>query len=339
MSREARPRRASALIVTLWALGFLTVIVVNLGFLVRSQLQFADHLQDRLKMYYLARAGIERAAAELSVDESTSYDAFNEPWANNEQFFKDFALAGGFITVSYDPGNLDGQEKMTLYGALDESSKIDINSAPSDILITLLERVGGAQTEDAIDIARSIIDWRDTDVALSVGGAEDEYYQGLSSPYKCKNRKFQIPQELLLVKGLTPEIFSAIKGIITVYGTERVNVNTASFSCLYALGLNPGICERIIKFRQGSDELSGTEDDYIFKSPIELMNIGSLFTEEATQINSLISRNLLTVRSDIFRVSSLGLLKNERGLRSREIVCVLKRQINKGAKILYWHEN
>ena len=143
----------------------------------------------------------------------------------------------------------------------------------------------------------------------------------------------------MLVKGMTPEIFSEIKGIITVYDTEKVNINTASFNCLYALGLNSSLCEQIIKFRQGSDGLSGTEDDFVFKAPIELMNIGSLFTEEATQINSLISKDILTVRSDIFRISSLGQLRNERGIRSREVICVLKRREDKRPKLLYWHEN
>jgi len=340
MSKEGSYTRASVLIITLWVLGFLTTLVVNLGFMVRSQLQFADHLQDRMKMYYLARAGIERAVAELYVDETESYDSLNEPWANKEEFFKDVALGGGFITLSYSPGDPVGdEEKVTLYGAMDESSKIDINNAPREVLITLLERIGKVEAEEAIDIAGAILDWRDQDVAVSTGGAEDGYYQGLSSSYDCKDSKFQIPEELLLVKGMTPEIFSEIKGVITVYGTEKVNINTASFNCLYALGLNSSLCEQIIKFRQGSDELSGTEDDFVFKSPSELMNIGSLFTEEATQINTLISKNILAVRSDIFRISSLGLLKNARGTRSREIICVLKRQKGNGAKILYWHEN
>ena len=339
MLREGNYRRASIMIITLWVLGFLTIFVVNLGFMVRTQLQFADHLQDRLKLYYLARAGIERAVVELGKDETKSYDALNEPWANKEEFFKDLAFGGGFITLSYKTGSQSGQEELTLYGAMDESSKIDINRAPSEILVTLLERIGQVETEDAIDIARSILDWRDQDVALSPGGAEDEYYQGLSQPYKCKNGKFQIPEELLLVKGITPEIFARIKKLITVYGTERVNVNTASFDCFYALGLSSSLCERIIKFRQGSDAVAGTEDDYIFKTPIELMNIGSLFTEESTQINTLISKDILTVKSDIFRVSSLGVFKSQTATRSREIVCVLKRQTDKEPKILYWHEN
>ncbi|MBU0547394.1 MAG: general secretion pathway protein GspK [Candidatus Omnitrophica bacterium] len=339
MLKERDLERSSTLIITLWVLGFLTILVVNLGFMVRSQLQFADHLQDRLKMYCLARAGIERAIVELYADEDRGNDALNEPWANKEEFFKDLPLGDGFITVSYKLGSQEGQEEITLYGAMDESSKIDINNAPVEILITLLERIGLVGKEDAIDIARAIMDWRDQDVVVWPGGAENEYYQGLSSPYECKNGKFQIAEELLLVKGMTPEVFSEIKGIITVYGTERVNINTASWDCLYALGLNSSLCERIIKFRQGSDELAGTEDDFVFNYPTELLNIGPLFTEESIQINSLISRNMLTAKSNIFRVSSLGQLKNERGVRSREIICVLKRQADKGAKILYWHEN
>jgi general secretion pathway protein K len=339
MLRERDPERSSILIITLWVLGFLTIFVVNLGFMVRSQLQFADHLQDRLKMYYLAQAGIERAVAELYKDENVSQDTLNESWSNNQEFFKDFPLGGGFITTSYKLGSQNGQEGITLYGAMDESSKIDVNNAPVDILITLLERIGQVEPEEAIDIAWAIVDWRDPDVALSPGGAEDEYYQGLSSRYGCKNGRFQILEELLLVKGMTLEIFSKIKGLITVYGTEKVNINTASYDCLYALGLSSSLCDRIIKFRQGSDELDATEDDYIFSTPAELMNVGSLFTEESTQINSLISKNMLTVKSDIFRVNSVGLLKNGRGTRSREIVCVLKRQKEKSAKILYWHEN
>jgi general secretion pathway protein K len=331
--------RASILIITLWVLGFLTIFVVNLGFMVRTQLQFADHLQDRLKMYYLAQAGIERMVVELYKDESKSYDALNESWANKEEFFKDRPFGGGFITLSYQPDKQAGQEGITMYGAMDESSKIDINNASSEILISLLERIGKVEADEAIDIARSIMDWRDQDVALSPGGAEDEYYLGLASGYKCKNGKFQIAEELLLVKGLTSEIFSQIKDIITVYGTEKVNINTASFNCLFALGLSSSLCERIIKFRQGSDGLTGTEDDFIFNSPADLLNIGPLFTEESTQINSLISKNMLTVRSNIFRINSFGQFKNEKGIRSREITVVLKRLDDAGPKLLYWHEN
>jgi len=49
---------------------------------------------------------------------------------------------------------------------------------------------------------------------------------------------------------------------------------------------------------------------------------------------------MLGVKSDIFRVSSLGQFKDARGgIHSRQIDCVLKRQQDKAPLILYWHEN
>ncbi|MDD3345838.1 MAG: type II secretion system protein GspK [Candidatus Omnitrophica bacterium] len=338
---KAYSTRASVLIIVLWILAFLTMLVVNLGFMVRSQLQFARHLQDRMKMYYIARAGIEKAIVELYEDESPSCDTLNESWANKGEFFDSFQLGGGFFTVSYSSGgkNQEDEDAFVLYGAMDESGRIDINSAQEDIIVNLLERVGGMDKEDAIDTARCIADWRDKDVALSVGGAENDYYQGLSSPYECKNGKFQVAEELLLVKGMNEEVFSRIRDVITVYDTEKVNINTAGFKCLYALGLESGLCEDIIEYRNGGDGVPGTEDDPVFNSPSELMNIGSLFTEEAAQINTLISRNILMVRSNTFRIISLGQMKDDSATRSRQIVCVLKRQNTKEPKILYWHEN
>lgn len=334
-------KRGSILIVTLWVLSILAIFAVNLGYTVRTQLFYAHHLQDRLKMYYMARAGIERAIIELMNinDETESYDALNETWANNEELFKEMPFGDGFITFSYLLRENEEDEQTTLYGVMDESSKIDINNVPIAILTSLLERIGEVPGEEAIDIAGAIVDWRDKDIVVSPGGAEDEYYQGLDLPYNCKNGKFQISQELLLVKGMTPEIFSKIKEVITVYGTERVNINTASFTTFYALGLGRGLCESIIEFRQGKDGKIGTEDDFIFKSIEDLRETGPLFTEESIEINRLTSSNMLTVKSDIFRINSSGQLREQARLRSRDIVCVLKRQKGKESEILYWYED
>ena len=138
---------------------------------------------------------------------------------------------------------------------------------------------------------------------------------------------------------MTPEIFSRIKGIISVYGTGKVNINTAGFYTLYALGLNERLCQRIIEFRRGQDERYGTEDDFIFRSPQELRDIGFLFTEDSIQLNSLISRDILSVKSDVFRISSCAKIKDKLSAPSRRIVCVVKRILEKEPEILYWHED
>jgi len=337
-------KTGSILIITLWILSLLTIFTVSLGYNIISQLHFADHLQDRLKMYYLAKAGIERAIIELENDESPNYDSLNEAWASNEGFFKETPLGDGYITVSYElesesqrvrePG-----ESKVLYGIMDESSKININKASAEILRLLLERVGEAEKDEAIDIANAVIDWRDVDSIISPGGAENEYYENLGLPYECKNGKFEAVEELLLVRGMNPEIFSKIKDIITIYGEGRVNINTASFAALYALGLDKDLVSRIIQFRQGSDGKIGTEDDNIFKTIGELRDIGPLFTEESNQINRLISLNMLTVRSNVFRINSSGILKRGKHKWRRSIVCIVKRQGKKTPQLVYWHED
>ncbi len=325
-------KKGSVLILTLWTLSFLTIFAIGVGSNVSGQLHLASHLQDRLKMYGLAKAGIEKAIIELAADENPDYDSFNEKQSLAEALFKEIALGDGYVSVSYQ------LEEETLYGPRDESSRININKAPLQILKSMLENIGEVETEEAADIAHAIVDWRDIDVLLSPGGAENEHYQSLELPYPCKNADFQIPEELLLVKGMTPEIYSKIADVITIYGRGGVNINTADGRTLQALGLNADLAERIVEFRRGSDGVEGTEDDNIFKTVGEIRNIGPLFTKESEEINRLTSLNALTVKSDVFRISSAGILKVGSRTLQRNITCVVQRAEGKDPRILYWHE-
>ncbi len=337
-----KTRTASILILTLWMLGFMTIFTIGLANNVSGQLRLASHIQDRLKMYYLAKAGIERATIKFEMDETPNYTSLNEEWSNSEDFFKEIPFGDGYITVSYQLKNeaADEQtgEKPTLYGLMDESSKININKAPLQILKNMLENIGGVETEEIADVANAIIDWRDIDVIVSPGGAENEYYEGLKAPYPCKNGDFQILEELLLVKGVTPDIFSKIADTITIYSEGKVNINTADWQTFHALGLSSELAERIVQFRRGRDEIDGTEDDNIFNTVAEIRNIGPLFTEESVEINSVVSLDALTVKSNVFRINSTGILKKGgRDLRM-DITCVVKMLPNKNPETLYWHE-
>lgn len=337
-----KSRNGSILILTLWTLSLLTIFAIGLGYNISGQLRLADHLQDRLKMCYLAKAGIERGIIELAKDETPGYDSLNEAWSNSEEFFKEVPLGDGYVTVSFRMMSKDEEEGeengvTTFYGIMDESNKININKVPVQILESLLKNVGGAEDE-ASDIANAIIDWRDVDIIVSPGGAEDEYYKDLDLPYPCKNRDLEILEELLLVKGMTPEIFSKIEEVISIYGEGKVNINTANWLSLHALGFDSDLAKRIVEFRRGIDGEDGTEDDNIFKTIGELRNIGPLFTEESQQINRIISLNVLTVRSDVFRINSAGILKNGSRNLQRNIVCIVQRRKEKNPQILYWHE-
>jgi DNA uptake protein ComE-like DNA-binding protein len=84
------------------------------------------------------------------------------------------------------------------FGVDDEGSKININTANRDTLMRL-----PGMTEDVAD---AIIDWRDTDENPGASGAESDYYETLQPPYRCKNGPFETVEELLLVKGVTPDL-------------------------------------------------------------------------------------------------------------------------------------
>jgi len=335
-------KTASVLILTLWIVSFLTVFVVSLGYNVSGQLHLASHIQGRLKAYYLANAGIELAKTRFGMDETPKYTCLNEEWSNNEEFFKEVPFGDGHITVSYQ---LNGEvfddelaQESAVYGLMDESSRININKAPLQIIKNLIERTGEVDTEEISDIANAILDWRDRDVIVSPGGAENEYYEGLEEPYPCKDGDFQVAQELLLVKGMTPGIFLKIADIITVYGEGKVNINTANQRTFCALGLSSDLADRVVEFRRGEDGIDGTEDDYVFNTVAEIRNIGPLFTEEAMEINSIVSLNALTVQSNVFRINSTGRIEKSSYSLQRSIVSVIEILQKEGPKTLYWHE-
>ncbi|HOW69973.1 MAG TPA: type II secretion system protein GspK [Phycisphaerae bacterium] len=91
-----------------------------------------------------------------------------------------------------------GDSFMPVFGMIDESAKLNINTATYDQLMML-----PCMTDD---VATAIVDWRDEDSDLTQGGAENEYYLSLADPYYCKNASFESVEELLLVRGTLWEL-------------------------------------------------------------------------------------------------------------------------------------
>lgn len=322
---------------TLWVLGLLVVFSLGVGRNVRAHLGFSSHLKKRVKNYYLARGGVEKGMALVVEDEELKSDNLTERWANSEADFRDIFLDGGYISLSYVLSGAEGKD-LVLYGVEDESRRININKVSAGVIRSLLERVAGVDKEEAIDIAAAVRDWIDPDDVISTGGAEKEYYKKLDEPYECKNRELESIEELLLVKGMTPEILSKIRDVITVYTKGRININTTDSLVLYALGLNKDFASRIISFRRGSDGKDGTEDDVIFNSAGDIGKMGGLFTEESTQLNSLISKGLFSVVSDTFRINSTGRERSVDDSPKRTITCVIRRESGERPEILWWRE-
>jgi len=138
----------------------------------------------------------------------------------------------------------------------DEYGKINLNAVitydngsqqRNDALIDALRQFFALRSSDSYDPVDAIIDWLDYDDmdAEEPDGAENDYYTSLENPYPCKNGPMDSIEELLLIKGITPELYFGnaeeeqlpLSEYLTVHGdwAGRVNVNTAREEVIAAI--------------------------------------------------------------------------------------------------------
>ena len=195
-----RCQKGVALLLVLWVLTALMGIVFSFSVMVRSDSASALSFRDDAEKRQLAAAGLARAAMEINYRMINRGQAITlegrEIWKIDGTTYRDKLGTGSYAV------------RIT-----DESGKIDLNTltdASGIILKNLLLRLE-VSGEDADVILDSILDWKDADNLVRLHGAEDEYYTALPKPYKAKNADFETIEELLLVRGITPEIWDAAR--------------------------------------------------------------------------------------------------------------------------------
>ena len=342
--------KGTVLVIVLWTLCLLTTFAVSLGFGVRQKIIMVGRLDARDRLHFIAEAGIKRAILELKKKDRTSgFDALKDYWSNNIGIFKEIQVGAGRFTVGYDYLDTESGEYQVRYGIIDEERKININKAQRSVIERLFRIVGLSEMK-AQNLSASIVDWRDKDSELSIplGSAEDRYYRNLRDPYEAKDADFEVLDELLLVRGMTGEIFDEIKGFITIYGEGKVNINTASEDVLLSLGLHASVVNKILSFRYGQDMIEASADDNVFNSvsgiTARLSQLYLLSAGEVANLSNLVSAKKVTVKSNNFMIKSIAKLdKKETFLK---IVCVFENfsegsdesGLNEDEKIRYWRE-
>ena len=339
--RKINNRQGSVLVMTVWVIFILTIFVMTLADIVAERIFFAQGYRERAQAYLAAFVGIDTAIAEIEKDtQALNYDTLKESWSNNAEEFNNQPAADAFYTVSYTAVGGSGEEASRIfYGMIDEERKINMNTASEAVLGTLFKERCELTPDEAKSIANAIIDWRDEDSEMRTGGAEDNYYMSLSNYYHCKNKPLDFAEELLLIKGVTADIFKKVQDFVTVYGEGRVNINTAPALVLEALGLPEALASKIISCRAGQDQVEGTEDDRVFTeipSIVSQVNqVQPLTQDELQQLNNLIVTNMVNVKSNHFRIQVKGYMNSANGPKNiRTITCIIKRN----GKILFWKE-
>ncbi len=229
--KRVRSEKGIALLLVIWLLVILSALAADMAMNARGDIGAVRNFKEGREAYYLARAGLQMAYAELLEDFDYVYlkdgqdilgragDDLKEPEFSPRQV----AFGGGLVS----------------YVITDENAKLNINVLAHDegglrrLFATLFpDGIGGADT--AID---SILDWADADEFHRPNGAESDYYQSLNPPYNAKNGDFDSVAELRRVKGVSHEMFAALEKVLTVYPVGALNPNTATAEALLASGM------------------------------------------------------------------------------------------------------
>lgn len=200
IARRGSTGTGSALIAVLWCMILLGLFVTSLLHSTRLNLRVAKNSSSAIEAHYLALAGVERAKA-LLFQEAKSLKASGQirpsAYLNDAGSFRDVPFGKGMFRV-VRPGVEDEGAGNLVHGVSGEESRLNVNVASEEEL-----RKVRALSEP---VAAAIVDWRDDDGELTPGGAEREEYAARSPPYVPRNQPLESLKELLMVRGVTPEL-------------------------------------------------------------------------------------------------------------------------------------
>lgn len=186
----------------------LTVILAAFTYSMKVEMRLAQVTDYDVQLEWMGRSGMELARYALSMKcaGQEGIDSLNQFWAGGTSpcsndlppiSLKDFPLGQGKITVTIT----DMERKW------DINMVADARAPKLDVLQKAATEAGATDPSASSTIVDSILDWVNPNPDSHFNGAETEYYSRLDPPYNCKNGPIDDLSELLLIKGITPDIY------------------------------------------------------------------------------------------------------------------------------------
>ena len=247
--------RGGALLGVLWLSAVLSAIAFSVANTVRGEIERTSTASESLRAYYLAAGSIERAL-------------LNMVWGaglRNPDGTPRYSPGVPFLAYRYASGD-------ALVQIIPETAKLNINSVPPPELIRLLLNLGG-DPQRASAIAAAVADWRNPAAAgLTVF---DQFYLTQIPSFRARHASFEEIEELLLVKGMTPDLFygsylrdpqgrliarGGLRDCLSVYGSAGpVDINSADPAVLATIGLSPDAIAAVVERRRARPFLNPQE--------------------------------------------------------------------------------
>lgn len=234
-------RRGGALLAVMWLSAALAAIAFSVANTVRGETERTSTAVDSLRVRYLAAGSVDRAALSMRA---------GPPFYETGSARIDFSYAAGDVAVEIIP----------------ENAKFNINHIQPQELNRLLLNVG-VSPERANELTMAIVDWRTINPnALTIF---DQYYLSLTPSFRAPHASIEETEELLLVKGMTPDLFygtwtrdsqgrlipiAGLRDCVSPYGSLSgpFDVNGAAAPVLATIGIDPGAVAAIIERRRAT---------------------------------------------------------------------------------------
>ena len=233
------------MLAVLWLAAALSAIAFSIANTVRTETERTGGDSEGLRAQYLAAGSIDRAilwiwwgSQGLTGPKGLQYFSLNVPIP--------------YVRFDYPSG-------VAIVEKIAEGTKLNINQASAEELIAVLEACG-ANPAQAADITAGILDWRS-------GSATPPSLDFLmpDQTFRPRHASFEEIEEVLLVKGMTPELFygrfdsdpqgrliprGGLRDAITTWGRgDLVDVNNASPVQMAAIGVPASVIPQILSLR------------------------------------------------------------------------------------------
>ena len=320
----------------IWVTAILSVIVLEFCFGMRTELTLTKNYKEALQLYAIAEGGIQRTITELIYKNDPRIQLMRKTLKAEEvpPDKKEWVTDGRPYLLSFDQGQCEVK-------VMSEAGKVNINTVSESVLRKIIgNMVSEVETRDII--VDSIMDWRDADDFYRINGAENDYYQSLKEPYNSKNGPLDSIEELLLIRGVTTDLFYGRKGIkkeeegtpvylgrlkdiFSIYSQgELVDINSAASVVLrFVLGIPEEIAQLIVKARE--EKNFENQPDLLQRVP------------ELSPLIAAIGRYIL-YRSTTFYYTIESKAMNKEGGLNRGLKAIIKIDLNdkKGYKTIQW---
>jgi general secretion pathway protein K len=280
--------RAIAMVIVMISIFVLTMLAAGFAYSMKVETKLARNANSEAELEWLGRSGVEYARWVLAnslLDPTQPYDSLDQPWATGSGWLGPTNAPIGEVQQNVHLGSGTFNWKI-----IDLERKFNINS-PEPVLQQVLPQaltLMGVSPSEATPIINSILDWIDLDDQTRPEGAETEYYQNQRPSYAAKNGPIDDITELLLIKGITPEIYYGIsatnyqpgyfsqqgnragqpapgismvpvglRDLFTPLSDGKININTASAEVLQLIpGVDALAAEAIVGGRSGEADPS-----------------------------------------------------------------------------------